>query len=99
MIVEMTNYYAKPGSVDEVLASRRRASALRQSLGLQAGRIFVKVTGDGPDVRWECVFDTQAAFDADMAARAKSPEFAAQRKDMGGLTTRFERHVHRLDEG
>jgi hypothetical protein len=97
MIVEVTNYYAKPGNVDEVLVHRRRGSALREQLGLPAGKIFVKLSGDGPDVRWECSFATMAEFDADMEARAKSSEFGNQRKQMGGLLERFERHVQQLD--
>lgn len=99
MIVEVTNYFAKPGAADEVLVHRRRGSALREQLGLPPGRIFVKVAGDGPDVRWECSFATPADFEADMAARAKSPEFGNQRTQMGGLLERFERHVQQLDEG
>ena len=97
MIVEVTNYYAKPGTVDEVLVHRRRGSALREQLGLPAGKIFIKLSGDGPDVRWECSFATMTEFDADMAARAKSPEFGIQRQQMGGLLERFERHVQKSD--
>jgi len=99
MIVESTNYFAKPGMADEVLIHRRRGSALREALGLPPGRIFVKMSDDGPDVRWECVFETLADFEADMAARAKSPEFALQRQGMSSLLQRFERHVHQLTEG
>jgi hypothetical protein len=97
MIVEVTNYFAKPGHVAEVLVHRRRGSALRKDLGLPAGKIFVKLSGDGPDVRWECAFATMAEFEADMAARAKSPEFGNQRKQMSGLLERFERHVQESD--
>lgn len=97
MIVEVTNYYAKPGTVDEVLVHRRRGSALRQKLGLPAGKIFVKLSGDGPDVRWECSFATMADFEADLDARAQSAEFGVQRTQMSGLLERFERHVQRSD--
>jgi hypothetical protein len=55
------------------------------------------VSGDGPDVRWECSFPTMMDFEADMAARAKSPEFGNQRKQMGELLERFERHVQQSD--
>lgn len=99
MIVETTNYYAKPGAAADVLVHRRRGSALREKLGLPAGKIFVKLSGDGPDVRWECTFATMAEFEADMDARAKSPEFGNQRKDMSGLLERFERHVQESDAG
>src|ERR1700733_14554259 len=56
-IVERTQYYAKPGLAAGVLAQRRKASAVRVSIGLPAGEIFVKhLDGDGsePDVAWQC---------------------------------------------
>jgi hypothetical protein len=93
MIVESTHYYAREGGGAEVLAQRRRATAIRVALGLPAGRTFVKVEGDGPDVRWECAFADRAAYERDMAARAKSTEFAAARRAMHALITRFERHL------
>lgn len=99
MIVETTNYYAKPGNEAEVLVHRRRGSALRAQLGLPPGKIFVKLSGDGPDVRWECAFESKAEFEADMEARGDSPEFGIQRQQMGQLLERFERHVQQLDKG
>lgn len=98
MIVEATNYYARPGMAAAVLERRREGSRLRRQLGLDAGRIFVNAGGQGPDVRWECTFADEAAFQADLAARDASPDFAAQRKEMGQLTDRFERHVFHLDK-
>ena len=71
-IVERTHYYAKPGLAAEVLDVRRKASAVRVSIGLPAGEIFVKYPGgDGsePDVAWQCTFADVAARDADVAAR------------------------------
>ncbi len=97
MIVEATNYFAKPGMSAAVLERRREGSRLRQRLGLPEGRIFVNRGGAGPDVRWECSFADEAAFQADLAARDASPEFANQRKEMGALTERFERHIFHLD--
>lgn len=93
MVIEITNYYARPGQVEAVLAQRRQASAVRVRLGLAPGRIFRKLEGAGPDVRWECVFETRAAYEADMAARAASSEFAAARATMHTLTERFERNL------
>ena len=93
MLVEITNYYARPGQADAVLEQRRLATALRVRLGLVPGRIFRKLEGAGPDVRWECTFASRAAYDADMAARAASSEFAATRESMHGLLERFERHL------
>jgi hypothetical protein len=98
MVVESTLYFAKPGLADEVLSARRRGTALRVSLGLAPGRIFVRVGDKGPDVRWECVFDSDAALQADLAARDASPEFARQRAQMGALLERFERHFSRAVE-
>jgi hypothetical protein len=99
MIVESTLYYALAGQLDAVLARRRAATDLRMRLGLPPGRIFRKLEGAGPDVRWECVFATRADYDRDMAVRAASPEFAAGRAAMHGLLERFERHLQESVEG
>ncbi|CAN7718353.1 hypothetical protein LJR290_006049 [Variovorax sp. LjRoot290] len=93
MVIEITNYYALPGRAEAVLAQRRRASELRAQLGLPAGRIFKKLEGGGPDVRWECVFDSRADYDRDLAARGASEEFTRARQDMHTLLERFERHL------
>src|SRR5260221_2674974 len=95
-IVERTQYYAKPGLAAEVLDVRRKASAVRVSIGLPAGEIFVKHPGgDGsePDVAWQCTFADAAARDADLAARAASAEFASVRLQMRKLYARFERQA------
>lgn len=97
MMLERTHYFAKPGLAAQVLACRRRACAVRLSLGLAAGQVFV---GDDPDVVWECAFADAAEQQADLAARAASPEFEAVRATMRGLITRFERHIlTRTDTG
>src|SRR5215510_9701544 len=96
MIVERTQYFAKPGLAAEVLDLRRKASAVRLSIGLPAGEIFVKHPGgDGsePDVAWQCTFADVAARDADLAARAASAEFESVRVQMRKLYARFERQV------
>jgi hypothetical protein len=95
-IVERTHYYAKPGLAAEVLDLRRKASAVRISIGLPAGEIFVKHPGgDGsePDVAWQCTFADVATRDADLAARAASAEFESVRVQMRKLYARFERQV------
>jgi hypothetical protein len=95
-IVERTHYYAKPGLAAEVLDIRRKASAVRLSIGLPAGEIFVKHPGgDGsePDVGWQCTFADAVARDADLAARAASVEFESIRVQMRKLYMRFERQV------
>ncbi len=96
MIVEATHYYAKPEQAQAVLRMRRQGSALRATLGLPPGEIFVKCGADGPDVRWECRFANRAALNADLAARDTSPEFGEQRRQMGALLQRFERHIFEL---
>src|SRR5262245_6063214 len=66
-ILDRTQYYGKPGLAAEVLDVRRKASAVRVSIGLPAGEIFVKHPGgDGsePDVAWQCTFADAAARDA-----------------------------------
>jgi hypothetical protein len=98
-IVERTHYYAKPGLATEVLEQRRKACAVRVAIGLPAGEIFVKhPSGDGsePDVAWQCTFADLAARDADLAARAASPEFESVRAQMRSLFVRFERQVFAL---
>jgi len=98
MIIEITNYYAKPGQAAAVLEQRRRTSALRVRLGLPPGKVFSKVEGAGRDVRWECTCATRADYDRDMAARAASSEFAAARDSMHLLLDRFERHLQRDED-
>ncbi|MDR6861355.1 hypothetical protein [Variovorax guangxiensis] len=93
MVIEITNYYALPGWADAVLAQRRRASEIRAQLGLPVGRIFRKLEGAGPDVRWECAFDSRADYERDLAARGASEEFTRARQDMHKLLERFERNL------
>jgi hypothetical protein len=83
MIVERTQYFAKPGLAAEVLDLRRKASAVRLSIGLPAGEILA----------WQCTFADVAARDADLAARAASAEFESVRVQMRKLYARFERQV------
>jgi len=98
MIVETTNYFARQGLFQAALERRREGCRLREMMGLPPGRVFVNRGGAGPDVRWECSFADEAAFQADLAARDKSPAFAAQRQEMGALLERFERHIFELDD-
>jgi hypothetical protein len=80
----------------EVLYLRRKACAVRLSIGLPAGEIFVKhPSGDGsePDVAWQCTFADAAAREADRAARAASAAFENIRAQMRKLLVRFERPV------
>ncbi len=95
-IIERTHYFARPGRAAEVLATRRRASAVRLAIGLDPGEILVRRPGgDGSeaDVTWQCRFADAAAQARDLAARAVSPAFEAVRADMRALYARFERHV------
>ncbi|WP_342362158.1 alpha/beta hydrolase family protein [Terrarubrum flagellatum] len=95
-IIERTHYFAKPGAAADVLATRRRACAVRLSLGLSPGEIFVKgQSGDGSeaDVTWQCAFPDADAQARDLAARGASVDFEAVRATMRGLISRFERHV------
>lgn len=98
MIVEATNYFAKEGLMEEVLAQRHRATEIRRSLGLRPGNILIRREGNGPDVRWECSFETPGAYEADRAARAASAEFETARKTMHTLLERFERHVYDVED-
>jgi len=96
-IVERTHYYSKPNLAEAVLATRRRANAVREQIGLPAGTIRVKQDGDGPDVTWECAFPSIEAHGRDLAARAESAEFVAVRGEMRKLIARFERCIERSD--
>lgn len=95
-IIERTHYFALPGQADAVLATRRRACAVRLSIGLPAGEIQVKRPGgDGSeaDVTWSCGFADAQAQARDLGMRAASPGFEAVRAEMRALYARFERHV------
>jgi dienelactone hydrolase len=95
-VIERTEYFAHPGRQAEVLATRRRACAVRLRIGLDAGEVFVKHPGgDGSeaDVTWQCGFPNALAHARDLAARAASVDFEAVRANMRGLIARFERHV------
>lgn len=98
MIVEATNYFAKDGRAEDVLKQRRRATEIRRQLGLAPGRILVRTEGDGPDVQWECSFETREDYEADMAARKASKDFTEARQTMHTLLSRFERHLYEVDQ-
>lgn len=96
MLIERTHYFAKPGRAEAVLAIRRQACAVRLSIGLRSGRVFVRAegsTGRVPDVTWECDYPDKASHAADLAARAASPAFEAVRKEMGANIDAFDRVV------
>lgn len=93
MIVEATNYFAREGQAAAALEQRRKATEIRRELGLDPGRILVRLEGNGPDVRWECSFASREAYEADMKARGGSQAFSDARKAMHNLLERFERHV------
>lgn len=97
MYVERTNYWARPGQLEDVVRIRKKASAVRADLDLPVGTISYKVDqdNDGPDVTWECPFPTVEARRRDLAARAASPRFEAVRAEMGQVIARFERHFLR----
>lgn len=92
MIFERTHYYAKPGRADAVLALRRRACEVRVAIGLAAGTIRVKhdTAADGPDVAWECAFESKAQLQRDQDARAASADFEEVCAEMRASIDRFE---------
>ena len=90
-------YYARDESVrEQVLATRLRATDVRQRIGVARGRVFVRANGapELPDVLWDCPFPDAGAHDVDMQARAASVEFEACRALMRTLTRRFERVIY-----
>lgn len=93
-ITETTQYWAKPGNEEAVLATRIEASRIRLSLGLPAGAIRRKQgDGSGPTVSWTQTFASAEAHAADLNARAGSPDFTAIRQKMTSLIDRFERII------
>lgn len=99
MIVERTCYLPKPGKVAEVLATRRRASAVRVAEGLPAGTIFEGDIDGTPWIFWEAQFASVAEHDADLAMRDRSEAFAAVRAEMRTLIAHFDRVVMRPVSG
>lgn len=100
MYLERSHYYAKPGKLEDVRIARERACELRIAMGLARGKVLYKVDpdDDGPDVTWECEFETISHHDVDLEARASDAGFQAAREHMGTLIDRFERHfVQRAD--
>ena len=90
-------YYARDEGVrEQVLATRLRATDVRQRIGAARGRVFVRSNGAAelPDVLWDCPFRDAGAHDVDMQARAASAEFEACRAIMRTLTRRFERVIY-----
>ena len=75
LFIERTHYYAKPGMADEV--RRARACDVRETIGLKRGTVQHKVepSDEGPDVTWQCAYDSIEERDRDLRARAESPEF------------------------
>jgi dienelactone hydrolase len=96
IVIERTHYFAHPDLTDQVLATRRRACAVRLAIGLPPGKVFCKRPGgDGSeaDVSWQCTFPDEAAQRRDLEARSASAEFEAVRASMRALIVRFERHL------
>jgi hypothetical protein len=90
-------YYARDENARApVLATRLRATDVRETIGVARGRVFVRAAGDGdlPDVMWDCAFADAGAHDLDMRTRAASAEFEACRAVMRTLTRRFERVIY-----
>jgi dienelactone hydrolase len=101
MIKERTEYYAKPGLEEQVLAIRREACAVRRDLGLPSGQIFTRGEGsdpEGPDVVWECRFANAEQHSNDLAARDASDAFSAVRERMRQHIHKFARHFLRQDQ-
>lgn len=97
MITERTVYLPKSGKLDDVLATRRRASEIRREIGLRAGEISIENDVDGTPLRiqWQCNFADEAAHKADLDGRAASPDFTSIRKTMTSMIDDFKRQVLR----
>jgi len=98
-IVVQNLYYPKPGKEEDVFQWRLHASDVRAKLGLPAGRVFKKISGDATYyVVWECDYSSPAAREADVKALDKSPEFTKVQEHMGTLIQKFERNVWEVNE-
>ena len=98
MFIERTNYWAHEGKLDDLLAVRREACEVRVRIGLPAGFVCRKVGGDGPDLRWTCIYASEKDYQDDMDGRANSAEFLVVREKVGPLLRKFERHLEVLDD-
>ncbi len=101
MYIERTDYYTRPGRLEEVITLRRRVSDLRVQLGLPAGSIYVKhsASEEGPDVVCECHFPSLEAYQKDREACATSSEFEAISAEMRDVVHHFTRHFMRQKGG
>lgn len=93
MIIVQNHYFAAPGARDQVIATRREANACRERLGLHPGRMLIRARGEesAPDVIWQMEYPDIAAWEADMALLAASPEFTAIRAVQAKQLRHFER--------
>jgi hypothetical protein len=82
MIVVQNHYFAAPGERDRVIATRRDADVCRERSGLHPGRTLIRTRGEesAPDVIWQMEYPDIAAWEADMALLAASPEFTVIRE-------------------
>ena len=64
-IVVQNYYYPKPGNEEAVYQWRLHASDVRTKLGLPAGRVLKKLSGNTLyDVAWECDYPSAQAREA-----------------------------------
>jgi len=93
-------YYARPGEADEVLSQRQQASDLLEKLGLPRGRVMrsSRVSDEGPDVLWECEFESRAALDRALEAAKSDSELAQVRARMGTLVRKADLRIWEIQE-
>lgn len=94
-IVVQNSYFPKPGQEQAVLQTRLEASEICRKLGLQVGRVLVRISdNDGrPYVMWECEYTSIEARNKDADATDASPAFRAVQDKMGTLLAKFDRAV------
>ena len=103
---------------DAVLQTRRRMDALYRRLHLPAGQTFVRhrptagttnapalhytFREDGPDVIWQCVYESRDARERTLRAIASDPDISAEAEaimaEQRTQVTRFDREYYDLDE-
>jgi len=92
MIVARHLYHSLPGKSADVLKQRQPACDVREKLGLQRGRVLVRVRGgdERAEIVWEWDYAEVAAYDQEIRIQRASEEFVAVRRHQRTLIERMD---------
>ena len=98
-IIVQNYYWAKEGEIDAVYAHRLYASQVRDSLGLEVGRVLkrIGINGELSHVIWECEYASEEARNEDVRKLTESGAFEKVTKKMGTLIDKFARGVYKIN--